>query len=192
MWVPCPRRRGKTPRFEQVILRAREEIPRGISVTGNSKLCRKRGTYKKWEGPTIYKTSPILGSRQDDYRPSPLLSHTYRDQHQSRTDDVQPLREIMESVKHDGNATRNPITINVDHKMYPAKRTAGDLYEMGDAQLCDGLDKAEGDSERCKMITKILRDRSIACATGKQKTLTVPLAKAKTPAFRLPHLITPQ
>ena len=137
---------------------------------------------KSGRGPTISKTSPILGSRQEDCRPNPLLLHMSRDQCQPRTD-VQPLQEIMESVKAVMEMQRETqlqlmSTINSIQPKEPQEN----LSEMGDAQLWEELDKEDRDSERWRMITKLLRDRAIAKATGNTAKTAVPVPKsASTP-----------
>ena len=68
-------------------------------------------------------------------------------------------------------------------KSIQPKEAREDLSEMGVARLWEELDKADGDSERFKMITRMLRARSIARATGEQQTLTAQPPIIETPAF---------
>ena len=97
------------------------------------------------------KTSPVLGSRQDDCRPKPLLSPMSRDQCQPRIDDVKPLHEVLESVKAMMEMQRETqLQLMSTIKSVQTKEPQENLSELGDAQLWDELDKAEGDSERGK------------------------------------------
>jgi len=63
-------------------------------------------------------------------------------------------------------------------KSIQPKEPQENLSGMGDAQLWEELDKEDRDSERCRMITKLLRDRAIAKATGSTAKTAVPFPKS--------------
>ena len=97
-----PGEEGRPPDLNRSFYVSGRELPEEFQLPGIRSYVAKGEPTKSGRGPTISKTSPTLGSRQEDFRPASLAYFPPRD-HNPKTivqSDVSPLHSVLEVVSN--------------------------------------------------------------------------------------------
>ena len=162
------------------------ELPEEFQLPGIRSYVAKGEPTKSGRGPTISKTSPTLGSRQEDSRPASLAYFPPRDRNPKTIvqSDVSPLHSVLEVVSNqitESNKQNQQMLAAMmeSQRQFMSTMLSGqqksvpkppqlELSDVNSEQLLEMLLKTDNDDERIK-IRHILSERLKAGGTVRKQ-----------------------